>query len=120
RTLRAVVSSLTGNHSCRSVASDGREEGVAPEQSALPLSHKPVVTERERAVIGLIAQGLCNKEIAQRLNISTQTVKNHVSRLLEKLDCADRTQLAVYALEHHVTYGQAAAASADNATLSQE
>ncbi|HZO89852.1 MAG TPA: response regulator transcription factor [Chthonomonadaceae bacterium] len=57
------------------------------------------ITERERAVISLIAQGLCNKEIAHRLGISIQTVKNHVSHLLEKLALADRTQLAVYALE---------------------
>jgi DNA-binding NarL/FixJ family response regulator len=55
------------------------------------------ITERERAIIAMIAQGLCNKEVAHRLGISTQTVKNHVSRLLEKLSLADRTQLAVYA-----------------------
>ena len=61
-------------------------------------SHVP--TEREAEILALIAQGLCNKEIAQRLNIHTQTVKNHVSHLLEKLDLADRLQLAVYALEH--------------------
>lgn len=58
------------------------------------------VTERERTIVAMIAQGLCNKEIAHRLGISTQTVKNHVSRLLEKLALADRTQLAVYAVEH--------------------
>ncbi len=62
----------------------------------LPKSH---LTERESAIVVLIAQGLCNKEIAHRLGISTQTVKNHVSHLLEKLALADRTQLAVYALE---------------------
>ena len=57
------------------------------------------LTEREAEILALIAQGLCNKEIAQRLNIHTQTVKNHVSHLLEKLALADRLQLAVYALE---------------------
>lgn len=57
-------------------------------------------TEREKDIIALIAQGLCNKEISYRLGISTQTVKNHVSHLLEKLNLADRTQLAVYAIEH--------------------
>ena len=60
----------------------------------------PRITEREQSIVAMIAQGLCNKEVAHRLGISTQTVKNHVSRLLEKLALADRTQLAVYAVEH--------------------
>jgi DNA-binding NarL/FixJ family response regulator len=62
------------------------------------------VTEREKTIITLIAQGMCNKEVAHRLGISTQTVKNHVSHLLEKLALADRTQLAVYAIEHHFEF----------------
>jgi len=62
------------------------------------------ITERERAVIAMVAQGLCNKEVAHRLGISTQTVKNHVSHLLDKLALADRTQLAVYAVEHHFKF----------------
>jgi DNA-binding NarL/FixJ family response regulator len=52
----------------------------------------------------MIAQGLCNKEVAHRLGIGTQTVKNHVSHLLEKLALADRTQLAVYAVEHNFEF----------------
>lgn len=62
---------------------------------------KHIVTEREREILRLIAEGQCNKEIAHHLNISTQTVKNHVSHLLLKLALVDRTQLAVYFLEHH-------------------
>jgi DNA-binding NarL/FixJ family response regulator len=62
------------------------------------------ITERERAVIAMVAQGMCNKEVAHRLGISTQTVKNHVSHLLDKLALADRTQLAVYAVEHHFEF----------------
>lgn len=57
-------------------------------------------TEREREIVRLVAEGLCNKEIAYELGIHTQTVKNHVSHLLQKLALADRTQLAVYFLEH--------------------
>ncbi len=55
------------------------------------------MTNREREVIGLIAEGLSNKEIAQRLNISTFTVKSHVHNILEKLALHTRLQVASYA-----------------------
>ncbi len=57
------------------------------------------LTEREREVIRLVAQGLNNSEIAQRLIISDKTVKTHVSNILSKLDLQDRTQLAIYAIK---------------------
>ncbi len=60
------------------------------------------LTDREREVIALISEGMSNKEVAHRLGISIQTVKNHVSHLLEKLALADRTQLAIYAYENHL------------------
>jgi DNA-binding NarL/FixJ family response regulator len=59
-----------------------------------------LITERDQAVMVLIAQGLSNKEIASRLGISLQTVKIHVSNMLKRLELADRTQLVVYALTH--------------------
>ncbi|MCS6776943.1 MAG: response regulator transcription factor [Chloroherpetonaceae bacterium] len=68
----------------------------------LPASLSPTITRREREILHMLVQGLSNKEIAQRLALRTQTVKNHVSRLLNKLCLVDRTQLAVYALEHHL------------------
>ena len=55
------------------------------------------MTKRERDVIDLIAEGLSNKEIAQRLNIATYTVKSHVHNILEKLALHTRLQLARYA-----------------------
>jgi DNA-binding NarL/FixJ family response regulator len=55
------------------------------------------LTRREREVIELIAQGLSNKEIAQRLNIATYTVKSHVHNILEKLSLDTRLQIASYA-----------------------
>jgi NarL family two-component system response regulator LiaR len=55
------------------------------------------LTEREREVLLLIAEGKSNKEIADELHISIKTVKTHVSNLLMKCEAADRTQLAIYA-----------------------
>lgn len=55
------------------------------------------LTEREREVLLLIAEGKTNKEIGEELHISIKTVKTHVSNLLMKLGLEDRTQLAIYA-----------------------
>jgi DNA-binding NarL/FixJ family response regulator len=57
------------------------------------------LTEREREVLLLIAQGLSNPELAERLHVSVPTAKTHVSRILAKLDARDRTQLVVIAYE---------------------
>jgi len=58
------------------------------------------MTQREREVIALIAVGLSNKEIAQRLSISTDTVKSHVRNVMEKLALHSRLQIAAYAHSH--------------------
>lgn len=55
------------------------------------------LTEREREVLLLIAEGKANKEIGDELHISIKTVKTHVSNLLMKCEVDDRTQLAIYA-----------------------
>jgi len=58
------------------------------------------LTDREREVIRLVAQGRSNAEIAQELVISDKTVKTHISNILSKLDLQDRTQLAIYAIKN--------------------
>jgi NarL family two-component system response regulator LiaR len=65
--------------------------------SDLPLTEDPL-TERELSVLQLIAQGLSNQGIAERLIISERTVGNYVSTILSKLHLANRTQAALYAL----------------------
>lgn len=60
------------------------------------------LTKREYEVLSLIAEGLSNKEISERLYISEKTVKNHVSSILRKLDVSDRTQAAIYAYKNNI------------------
>lgn len=57
------------------------------------------INEREKRVIELVAKGMNNKEIADRLYLSEGTVRNYISVILEKLKLRDRTQLAVFYLE---------------------
>jgi NarL family two-component system response regulator LiaR len=67
------------------------------EPSDLPPAGDPL-TEREVTVLKLVAQGLTNQEIADRLMISEWTVRTHVSNILDKLHVANRTQATLYAL----------------------
>lgn len=65
-------------------------------------SRNPSLTRRELQVLKLIAEGLYNKEIAYKLEISEKTVKNHVSNIFKKIDVSDRTQAAVYAIKNNI------------------
>ncbi len=67
------------------------------ERDVRPAEMLAGLTVREREVLNLIAEGLTNKEIARRINISPATVKAHVERIIAKLGVADRTQAAVMA-----------------------
>lgn len=58
-----------------------------------------MLTDREREVVGLVAEGLNNTEIAERLVVSPATAKTHVSRIMSKLGARDRAQLVVLAYQ---------------------
>lgn len=60
----------------------------------------PSLTERERKLTTLVAKGYSNKEIASNLSLAEGTVKNNISKILEKLNLKDRTQLAIYAIKN--------------------
>lgn len=59
-----------------------------------------VLTEREIDIVRCIAEGLSNKEIAAKLSYSQGTIKNNVSKILEKLEMSDRIQIAIFAIEN--------------------
>ena len=58
------------------------------------------LSHAEREIVGLIAQGFKNKEMAERMFISEQTVKNHLHNIFDKLGVSDRLELALYAIHH--------------------
>lgn len=60
------------------------------------------LTRRELEVLKLLAVGMYNKEVAEKLKISERTVKNHVSNIFKKLEVTDRTQAAVFAIRNNL------------------
>ena len=73
---------------------------TAMDHSEAPVFQAVRMTNREREIVGLISEGLSNKDIAQRLDIATYTVKSHVHNILEKLALHTRLEIAAHA--HHV------------------
>ena len=87
----------------RAVASGQPYLAPAAQRQLMELLRKPreskeALTERETDVLRLIAEGLSNKHIARRLNLTEGTVKGYVSQILAKLHLEDRTQAALYAV----------------------
>ena len=60
------------------------------------------LTERERQILGCLAQGASNREMAQMLNMSESTVKAHLQRIMRRFDFSSRVQAAVFAAERHM------------------
>ena len=103
RTIRSVAggNKVLPPHLTGSLFSQIVEHAVSgPKKFSLIKSVR--MTKREKQVIELIADGLTNKEIAQKLHLSTYTVKSHVHNILEKLALHTRVQIAKYA---HTTEG---------------
>lgn len=71
-------------------------------QSAPPSTAHEALTRREMEVLKLVAQGLSNKEIADRLVISGPTVRSHITNILNKLNLTSRTQAVLYALSQGI------------------
>jgi DNA-binding NarL/FixJ family response regulator len=93
RTIRAVAA---GEAVCPAALSVALFRWVAKHKPALPSSHLKNtlgLSLREQQLVGLIQQGLTNKEMARRFNLSEQTVKNHVHRILRKVGAPDRLSI---------------------------
>jgi DNA-binding NarL/FixJ family response regulator len=75
------------------------EEFATRAKPSRPATELALLTEREREVLGLVASGLTNDEIADQLYMSPATARTHVSRAMTKLGARDRTQLVVLAYE---------------------
>jgi DNA-binding NarL/FixJ family response regulator len=75
-------------------------EAMAGAYALDPNEHYVPLSPREMEILEFVTNGLSNKEIAKKLGISQQTVKNHMTSILKKLNVQDRTQAAVSALRH--------------------
>jgi DNA-binding NarL/FixJ family response regulator len=73
--------------------------------SRRPAAPEPSLTAREREVIGLVAAGHTNQQIATRLGVSERTARTHVSNILSKLGLSSRTQAALWAERNGLTTG---------------
>jgi DNA-binding NarL/FixJ family response regulator len=84
-----------------------RRDVLSHVRAGAPSDAARSLTKRERDVLSLLAEGLSNRDIAQRLALSPETVKSHVAAILGKLDLSDRTQAAVYAVRNGLALGSA-------------
>ena len=77
----------------------------APQAAPRERERSPL-SQREREIVALVAQGFKNKEMAEKMFISEQTVKNHLHNIFDKLGVSDRLELALYAIHNNLHTGR--------------
>ena len=83
------------------------EEVPPPSQTPAPREReRSPLSQREREIVALVAQGFKNKEMAEKMFISEQTVKNHLHNIFDKLGVSDRLELALYAIHNNLHTGR--------------
>ena len=99
-TTAAVIRQFVANDEAPPVAPQ-----MAPPQPARERERSPL-SQREREIVALVAQGFKNKEMAEKMFISEQTVKNHLHNIFDKLGVSDRLELALYAIHNNLHTGR--------------
>lgn len=97
----AAIDPAVQHHVVKAIARTAPLQWTPPDQTALPDG----LTPREAAVLTLIAEGLSNAEIAERLTVTETTVKSHVNHLYSKTGVRDRAQAVAYAFRHGLAPG---------------
>ncbi len=78
----------------------------SPSSSSPRERERSPLSQREREIVALVAQGFKNKEMAEKMFISEQTVKNHLHNIFDKLGVSDRLELALYAIHNNLHTGR--------------
>lgn len=99
------------SHTTAAVMRQFATGGDEPPATAAPSSssrerERSVLSQREREIVALVAQGFKNKEMAEKMFISEQTVKNHLHNIFDKLGVSDRLELALYAIHNNLHTGK--------------
>ena len=102
---RAIIDPAVQHHLIDAIAAAPTAPGAPGQAPGLPAG----LTPREAEVLALIAQGLSNTEIADRLVVSEGTVKSHINHVFAKIDARDRAQAVSYAYQHGLAGASAAA-----------
>jgi DNA-binding NarL/FixJ family response regulator len=87
------------------VAADEAPQPTASQSPTRERERSPL-SQREREIVALVAQGFKNKEMAEKMFISEQTVKNHLHNIFDKLGVSDRLELALYAIHNNLHTGK--------------
>jgi DNA-binding NarL/FixJ family response regulator len=97
-TTQAVIRQFVANE-------EPQPQAPAPTAPMRDRERSPL-SQREREIVSLVAQGFKNKEMAEKMFISEQTVKNHLHNIFDKLGVSDRLELALYAIHNNLHSGR--------------
>lgn len=98
RSIKCVNNGLTVMHESVKKIMVERFKGLSNYKS----QYQDILTDREIEIVKYIAAGFSNKEIGAALSFSQGTIKNNVSKILEKLNMSDRIQIAIFGIEHGI------------------